>query len=419
MRQAHSLLRSLPPHVPDPAANAYVLGNTALALGNLEQARDCLESAVRLRPGWGPAWLTLTSMVDLSCDDSLAERLLGDRGVAERQSPPELARFHYALGKLHIDRREPERAFASFSEGANLLHKATPYSRHANAANARASMSGYTAELLCGAQGGHGADSGSASRVIFVTGLPRSGTTLVEQILTSHSQVGHGAELNLLQHAAVRAGGVSGDDLRSFLASGGTLQELADLYLHLVAERFGATGRVVDKTVDASRFMGLIASVLPRAPLIWMQRDPLDNAWSCFRTFFIHGVAWSYDLTDIAHHFRLEDELRQYWQERLGNRLLVVPYADLVQSPANWTRRLLAHCGLSEEPGVFSPHTSKRIVLTASALQVRKPVNLSGLGVAGPFRQWLGPFIQNYGVSCPPRRGEPPCARPEASGTVT
>jgi hypothetical protein len=171
---------------------------------------------------------------------------------------------------------------------------------------------------------------------------------------------------------------------------------MASLYLHLLEERAGPTGRIVDKTIDVSRCLGLIAAALPDAPLIWMRREPLDNAWSCFRTFFIHGVAWSYDLADIANHFALEDSLLAFWKARLGDRLLVVPYAELVESPELWTRKLLAHCGLADEPGVYTPHATDRVVMTASAMQVRKPVNRDGLNVAAPYGTMLQPFVDAY-----------------------
>jgi hypothetical protein len=107
-------------------------------------------------------------------------------------------------------------------------------------------------------------------------------------------------------------------------------------------------------------------------------------------------VAWSYDLADIAHHFRLEDALLSFWKDRLGDRLLVVPYAELVDAPQVWTRRLLAHCGLPEESGVHQHHTTDRVVMTASAVQVRQPINRAGLNVAAPFRAHLQPFVDAY-----------------------
>jgi tetratricopeptide (TPR) repeat protein len=392
LHEAHDLLKSLPKTVPDPAGHAYVLGNTAMTLGRVDEARAHLATAIKHRPGWGPAWLTLSAAANLA-KDPIGEQLIADSPAAAREGPGDYARYFYALGKLHIDRGEPDAAFAAFQRGADLLRSERPYSRNGNAANAHAAMTGYAGDFF---ERMRAQQSRDTRRPIFVTGLPRSGTTLVEQILASHSEVVDGGELNIIQHVAVAAGGVSGDAIEAHLASGGSLEAMADLYLHLLTERFGGTGRVIDKTIDASRFLGLIAAALPDAPLIWMRRDPLDSAWSCFRTFFIHGVAWSYSLADIAHHFQLEDALLAFWKERLGDRLLVVPYAALVDDPDVWTRKLLTHCGLAEEPGVYKFHETERVVATASALQVRRPINRDGINVAGPYREMLQPFVEAY-----------------------
>jgi len=392
LREAHELLSTLPPDVPELAGHAYVLGNTAITLGRVEEARDYLQTALNHRPGWGPAWLTLATGVNLA-SDPLGDRLLAEAAVAERQPPEHLARYCYAKGKLHADRREHDAAFDAFARGARLLRERTPYSRQGNAANAALALSGWSEKFLARARKQAVRDT---SRPIFVTGLPRSGTTLVEHILASHSDVVDGGELNIVQHLAVTTGGVSAANLTQYEEQGGTIDDLAGLYLHLLAERFGEAGRVVDKTIDVSRCMGLITAALPDAPLIWMQRDPLDSAWSCFRTFFIHGVGWSYDLADIAHHFRLQNEQLAYWKQCLGDRLLVVPYAELIDDPELWTRKLLAHCGLSNQAAVHASHKTERVVATASAMQVRQPINRRGLGVAEPYRAHLEPFVTAY-----------------------
>lgn len=392
LQEAHDLLAQLPADVPDRAGRAYVLGNTAMTLGRVEAARAHLLTALEYRPGWGPAWLSLATTVNLA-RDAIGDQLLAEGEAAERQGPADLARYCYALGKLHADRGDPGATAAAFSRGADLLRSETPYSRAGNTKNAQSAMTGWSAALLDRMRERKSRDT---SRPIFVTGLPRSGTTLVEHILASHSAVQDGGELNIVQHIAVAAGGVSGDDLETYIARGGSPDRLAELYLHLLAERYPGTGRVVDKTIDVSRCMGLIAATLPDAPLIWMRRDPLDNAWSCFRTFFIHGVAWSYSLTDIAHHFRLEDAMMAHWKAQLGDRLLIVPYTELVEDPALWTGRLLAHCGLGDEAAAYTPHLTERMVATASALQVRRPINRDGLGVAEPYRAFMQPFIEAY-----------------------
>lgn len=395
LEEAHDLLKTLPEDVPDRAGRAFVLGNTAMTLGRIPEATDHLATALKHRPGWGPAWLSLATAINMA-DSPFGDQIVAEEAIAEQQGPADRARYHYALGKLHADRKDPEATFAAFARGAELLRSERQYSRDANAANARAAMTGYDPDWLARARAGRTDDT---SRPIFVTGLPRSGTTLVEQILTSHSTVLDGGELNLIQHVAVAAGGVSGTDVDTYLAGGGSLESLGSLYLHLLDERFGAAGRIVDKTIDVSRCMGLIAAALPDAPLVWMRRDPLDCAWSCFRTFFIHGVAWSYSLTDIAHHFRLEDQLMTFWKAQLGDRLLVVPYRELVEDPAAWTARLLQHCGLADEAAAYTPHLTERRVATASSLQVRRPINRDGLDVAAPYRTHLQPFIDAYGAA--------------------
>jgi hypothetical protein len=163
-----------------------------------------------------------------------------------------------------------------------------------------------------------------------------------------------------------------------------------------LVERFRTPGRVVDKSLDSSRFLGLAAALLPEAPLVWLTRDPLDRAWSCFRTYFVAGLPWSFDLADMAFHFRLEDALLRRWQEILGDRLLVVPMEALTSEPEPWIRRLLAHCRLAEEPQVFAPHERGGTVTTSSVMQVRRPINRDAIGSAKPYRQFLEPFIEAY-----------------------
>jgi tetratricopeptide (TPR) repeat protein len=391
-QEAHDLLLKLPEDVPNRSGRSYVLGNTALTLGRFDEARAYLLKSLEVRPGWGPAWLSLATAGNLS-NSPIGDQMLAEAAVAEQQAPADLARYCYALGKLHSDRGDFTAAFLAYARGAALLKSETPYSRAADATNAKSALTGYTDSFFSRMRE---CQTTASSRPIFVTGLPRSGTTLVEHILASHSAVRDGGELNIIQHIAVAVGGVSGDAIDQYVASGGTLDALGALYLHLLSERFGPTGRIIDKTIDASRFMGLIATFLPDAPLIWMRRPPLDNAWSCFRTFFIHGAPWSFSFSDIADHFKLEDDLMAFWKASLGDRLLIVPFTELVEEPALWTSRLLAHCGLSEEEAAYSPHLNKRRVATASSLQVRRPINRDGLGVADPYREFMQPFVDAY-----------------------
>jgi hypothetical protein len=274
------------------------------------------------------------------------------------------------------------------------MKAAMPYDRQADRASAAEAVEGYTAEDIAAAIARQPGEP--TGRAIFVTGLPRSGTTLVQQILTSHSTVDAGGEIGRLGLLAGEVGGSSYRALERYLSRSGVAGTAQRLWGHLLVERFRTPGRVVDKSLDSSRFLGLAAALLPEAPLVWLTRDPLDRAWSCFRTYFVAGLPWSFDLADMAFHFRLEDALLRRWQEILGDRLLVVPMEALTSEPEPWIRRLLAHCRLAEEPQVFAPHERGGTVTTSSVMQVRRPINRDAIGSAKPYRQFLEPFIEAY-----------------------
>lgn len=391
--EANGLLLSLPDTVPDRASNAYIRGISALGVGRPEEARDYLEQATRMRPDSGLAWFALSMATDLGRETALADRLIAAGRSLDRMPPAERAPYHYALGRVLAARGEHAGAFDAFARGAQLMKPVAVYHRDQARAEAARATDGYTAERIAAIAA---TQSEATDRTIFVTGLPRSGTTLVEQILTSHSAVRHGGETGRLILLGDEVGGASHAALANHVAGHGAASP-ARLWQHWLDELYGASGRVIDKTLNSSRFLGLAASLLPQAPLIWMTRDPLDCAWSCFRTNFSgSAVPWSYDLQDIAAHFRLEDQLLARWLEILGDRLLVLSYEALVSEPEVWIRRILAHCGLAEEAAVFAPHENRRPVPTASMMQVRKPINRDAIGAAEPYRRFLEPFLRAY-----------------------
>lgn len=392
-QDADALLRTIPENVPDPASNIYRKGTAALNLGRIDEGRSHLERLTRMRPQMGFAWFSLAMAVDFAERPDLAERLICGASAMEGRAADQRSPYLYALGKAHADRGEYALAFAAFAEGGRLTRSMVKYDHEADRATAARAIDGYTADRI--ASVAH-RQSEPTSKTIFVTGLPRSGTTLVEQILTSHSAVADGGELARLYLLADEVGGTDWSALARHVEARGAGSS-AHLWDHWLDEMYPVPGRIVDKTIEASRFLGLAASLLPEAPLIWMTRDPLDCAWSCFRTSF-SGAAmpWSYDLADIAAHFRVEDELLARWREILGDRLLVLSYEALVTDPAAWIPRLLTHCGLAAEPQVFAPHENRRPVMTASMIQVRQPINRAGIGAAEPYRSFLGPFIDAY-----------------------
>jgi tetratricopeptide (TPR) repeat protein len=390
---AYAILQSLPDHVPDPGANAHALGIAALNLGRRAEARDHLERATQLQPRNGQAWLALSMAADFSEEMDLADRLIANARLMEHTPLQQRAPYLYALGRTYAEWGLHRSAHDAFAAGARDMKATLPYDRAEDRASAEAAVDGYDANRIAQILRQQREPTG---QTIFVNGLPRSGTTLVEQILTSHSTVGDGAETAWLLLLSQEIGGTSWAALDRYLQTRGP-EHPARLWQHWAHELSAGRGRVVDKTTMNSRYLGLAAGLLPEAPLVWLVRDPLDRAWSCFRTNFSGAsMPWSYDLEDIATHFRIEDGLLDRWQEILGERLLVLKYEQLATDPDGTIRRLLTHCGLAEEPQVFAPHENRRTVQTASMMQVRRPINSDAIGSAEPYREFLKPFLDVY-----------------------
>lgn len=390
--EALAVARALPANEPDPFSYALSRGSVATNAGEPEEAREWLSEAIQMRPQSGSAWHSIAQLVDFAKEPELASLAVAIEPQMRGAPPAERALYYYALSKAYAAQDDHERAFAAAARGGSETKALYPYDRKVDRQTAVEAVAGYDAERIASIAR---QQSDSTGRAIFVMGSPRSGTTLIEQVLTAHSAVSDGGELDLLRLLVHEAGDASCPSLERYIGRRGA-PALAALWHHLLDERFPKPGRVVDKTTDTSRKLGLAASVLPEAPLIWLKRDPLDCAWSCFRNCFMAGIRWSNDLTDIAFNFRLEDLLLERWRQILGERLLVVPFEALVTEPEPWIRAILSHCGLAEEPRVFAPHENRRAVTTASAMQVRQPINRNGIGSAEPYRAFMEPFIRAY-----------------------
>jgi tetratricopeptide (TPR) repeat protein len=391
--EALAALDALPQGFPSLLDHRYTRGTILSNLGRGSEAKAELAAAIDANPLSGQSWLAY--MTACSADERRAARpRLEQAARGARSLPPEEAGpLFYALGAALDADGAYDRAFECFAFGAATIRPTQPLDRRTDKASRERIIATFDAAAVARVAG---TISHRTDRPIIVSGRPRSGTTLVEQILASHSAVSDGAELGLSPILAQDLGELSAPALDRYIAAKGSADPLAVLYQHLLDDQFGPRGRIVDKSLDAHRTFGLIAAVLPDAPLVWVERDTLDCAWSCFRTWFLQGVNWSWSLDDIAWHFREVDILMAHWRAVLGDRLFVLRYEDLVTEPETWIPRLLAHCGLSFEQQVLEPHKTERVVITSSVMQVREPINRKGLGVAAPYRPFLQPFVDAY-----------------------
>ncbi|CAN5475417.1 sulfotransferase [soil metagenome] len=379
--------------VPDKASNAYLRGTLALNLGDFATAKRELLEANTALPTSGQILQTLSTVGSIRNHPEIAERILAAEKPMVAAPESDRATYLYALGKVRHELGDFDRAFAAFAVGAAIIAKTRRYDARADETEARAAVRDWNSARI---ETIAARVTAATSRPICVTGLPRSGSTLVEQVLVSHSAVSEGDELMRFGLVAREMGGADATSVERWMRVHAP-DEASRLYLHLVDERFGTEGRVVDKTLEASRRLGLTAALLPEAPILWMRRNPLDCAWSCFRTYFLLGLPWSFDQTALAAHLKLEDELLDRWREILGDRLMIVDYEGLVSDKELWIPKILRHCGLAIEPQVFTPEKTKRLVSTNSVAQVRQPINSAAIDSAGPYRKHLQPFIDAYG----------------------
>ncbi|WP_299011086.1 sulfotransferase [uncultured Caulobacter sp.] len=385
--EAERLLRSHPSH----PSVLHFLGTCYAQLGRSTDAERALRGAIAALPPAASAWPWLT-LVDLKMfkagdPDIDALRAAVARTTADNEAKSILL---YALGKALIDAGHTEDGFRAYLQGGGLVAPSRAYDPRPARRLVDEIIEGMN-EPFFDALAPSGA---SGARAIFVLGLPRSGTTLVEQILASHSQVSGGAELNLFRTAAMALPGFSPRDTVDVAPDSWT--SIGQDYLHLLEQRFGPSGKVVDKTLNHSRLLGLIRHVLPGARFVWLQRDPGDAAWSIFRTRFAQGMDWSWSLETIGSYVADEDRLHAHWTTLYPDDILTLRYEDLVAEPETWMRRLLDHCRLPFEAQVMDFHKTERAVQTASVGQVRQPLYRTSIGGARRYAEHLAPFFKAY-----------------------
>ena len=377
----------------------HFLGTCRAQLGEMEQSIADLRRAISLHDspmamGWSWQAIAEAKKFKAGEPDIDAMEALLTRMPATDEGEEARSVVLYALAKAYDDLGRIDDAFAAYAKGAEIMVRRRNYKAAETDTFVDQVVSGWTADFHASLPG-QGVDS---TRPIFVFGLPRSGTTLVEQILASHAGVTDGAEINLFSVAAMPIRGFSPAAVSDYAARAGGegFKAMGEAYLHLLDERFGPEGRVIDKTLNHSRYLGLISHVLPQARFIWLQRSPGAVAWSCFRTRFSRGVDWSWSLEDMGRYFAGEDRLRAHWTRVLGDRVLTVPYDELVVDPEPWIAKILAHVGLGFQSGLTEFHKTDRAVTTASFAQVRQPLYTTSREAWRRYETHLQPFFDAY-----------------------
>lgn len=396
VEQAYQFLKPLLlKNADDPVLNHFI-GTLQSQLGDMEASLESLRRTLTRWKTSGVCWMTLASLKKFTKEDDDLKAMLAVQDEVKSTAPDNYAAYLYAAAKALADIGDVPQSFKLYKKAADIMHKLRPFNMQAEKDYANTLIKGFSPQNMKTLTKSYI----SSDIPIFIVGYPRSGTTLVEQILTSHKDVANGGEINLFRTAALPMKGFTIEHAQKYEASfenkADAWKEIADTYLHLLNERFGSGGRIVDKSLNNSHFIGLIRHIFPKSPIIWMRRTPIDSAWSCYKTFFASSLDWAWSLKDIAASFKIEDELHKHWTNMYPGAILDVPYEELVRNKELWIPKILDHCGLAEDQGVYDFHQTKRAVMTSSVAQVRGPMTTAPIGSSEPYREYLSEFTDTY-----------------------
>lgn len=385
-------IRRQPVSIRENPSVLHVRATIVNQFGRFEEAQQLFRRAIAKMPFAMQSWFALAMIKKFSPGDpdlAAMERLEQVNAPAEVR-----ASLNYGLGKAREDCGDVDPAFAYYSRGAELIRKERPFDMRGHEQGVAAMIEESSRQSVQELE----PSQFKGQRSLFVTGLPRSGTTLTEQLLVGHSAVADGAELNMFAIAMIPLLGFSREQAMRYQSSGQSdpWGEIARDYAHLLDLRFRSRDLVVDKSLGQTQLLGFILHSMPDARVAWLQRNPEDVALSCFRTYFTAGLAWTCSLTDIADYMRLEQEMLEHWQAVFPERIMVVPYEDLVRSPGEWSQRLQRHFGLPIEAGVETSLPQDRPVRTASVTQVKQPISTSRIGQSVAFERHLTPFRDRF-----------------------
>jgi tetratricopeptide (TPR) repeat protein len=368
-------------------------------LKTLGRQQDCIAAyrrALALQPGLGELWWSLANLKTVRFDENDIAAMtaaLDDPAL----SAEDRFHLHFALGKAHDDAGDPAAAFAHYAEGNRLRRPLIDYDPEETRAQVDRAIAVFTPEFLSKRRGG----GAPAPAPLFVLGMPRAGSTLIEQILASHPAIEGTMELPDIPIIAARAkaahGGISEMDAATLEALGA--EYLDRTRVHRKSDR----PLFIDKLPNNWFHVGFIHLILPNAKIIDARRNPLDCCFSNFRQHFARGQGFAYSLDELGRYYADYARLMDHFDTVLPGRVHRVIHEQLLDNPEAEVRALLKHIGIDFDPACLRFYENDRAVQTASSEQVRRPINRDGVDVwkryeasLDPLKQALGSLIADY-----------------------
>jgi tetratricopeptide (TPR) repeat protein len=362
------------------------LAHISMAEGSFDQAEVMLRRALEANPRTPRALALQAGLRKMTPADSLWLKSAEDVAASEI-APWEESELRFAIGKYYDDVQDFKRAFQNYKHANDLLKPiAESYDREAYKGFIDGMINVYTREVVARVNGG----ASNSMKPVFVVGMPRSGTSLTEQIISSHPSAKGAGELEFWADVIHKRGALINERPLDESAR----KELADAYLRILGATSGDALRIVDKAPVNSDYLGVIHSVFPHARIIYMQRDPIDTCLSCYFQKFALPVNFSMDLQDLADYYREHRRIMTHWRAVFPpGTMLDVPYEELVADQQGWTRKILDFLDLEWDERVLNFHETKRAVRTGSFWQVRQRIYKSSLQRWRNYEKFIDPLL--------------------------
>ncbi|TWB24991.1 tetratricopeptide repeat-containing sulfotransferase family protein [Nitrospirillum bahiense] len=361
--------------------------------GDKAEAKAAFEQVVAQFPRSASAWFNMSDLHRFQAGDPAVtkmEALL--YGPDPVQSQTDRTALNFALGKAWMDIGDADRAFGYLNEGNRQKRATFAYDAAATGRWMADIAAAFPADALKKAK----SSLAGSDQAVFVLGMPRSGTTLIEQILASHPQVAAAGELSAFNNLVNQLGPypqIAGH-LTPEITGG-----LGQRYLDFIRPLAGGRRKVVDKMPSNFLFAGLINLALPDARIIHVRRDAVDTCLSCYTKLFTREQLFTYDLAELGQFYRAYERLMDHWRAVLpADRFIEVRYEDVVDDQEGQSRRLIEAIGLNWDSAVLDFHKTQRTIRTASLNQVRQPIFRSSMGRWKPFAAQLTPLLTALGI---------------------
>ena len=369
------------------------LGSMLSKTGRIDDARAFFEQSLEVDPAAVTSHYNLSALKRYTADDPHVAALESLATTAADLHMPELAQYHFTLGKARDDCARYDEAFVAYAEGNRLQHAELQHNDAVAERQVQAIIDHFHPNFI-----GEASNAGCPDETpVFIVGMPRSGTSLIEQILASHPQVHGAGELKDLHSVVGDRLGVSPQGSFAELASQmqpSDLQSLGASYVARLRERSADADRITDKMPANFHYLGLIFLALPNAKVIHSARDPMDSCLSCFTHLFNETMGFTYNLEALGRYYVRYARLMQHWQTVLPDDfILEMPYDGVVEDVEAQTRRMLDHLGLPWDDNCLKFYDNDRPVRTASLAQVRKPIYKSSVSGWKRFETQLQPLL--------------------------